>query len=137
MVTRTTAECALRHTKWRHGFTLIELVVVMAIVALLLSIAAPRYFRTLDKSKEAVLRMNLAQTRDALDKFYEDNGKYPENLATLVEKKYLRNLPLDPITDSDTNWIIVAPEQSEMGGVTNLHSAADGEASDGRPYKNW
>ena len=137
MVTRTTAECALRHMQWRHGFTLIELVVVMAIVALLLSIAAPRYFRTLDKSKEAVLRMNLAQTRDALDKFYEDNGKYPENLATLVEKKYLRNLPLDPITDSDTNWIIVAPEQPEMGGVTNLHSAADGEASDGRPYKNW
>jgi general secretion pathway protein G len=121
----------------RRGFTLIELVVVMAIVALLLSIAAPRYFRSLDKSKEAVLRMNLAQTRDALDKFYSDTGKYPESLAVLVEKKYLRSLPFDPITDSSATWTIVAPEQSELGGVYNLHSGSDRDSSDGTPYKSW
>ena len=127
----------VRKPSRQRGFTLIELVVVMAIIALLLAIAAPRYFHTLDKSKEAVLRMNLVQTRDAIDKFYADRGKYPDNLAALVDGKYLRALPFDPITDSSSTWIIAAPEQPDATGVYNLHSAADGAGTDGTPYKSW
>lgn len=121
----------------RQGFTLIELVVVLAIVALLLALATPRYFHRIDKSKETVLRSNLAATRDVLDKYYGDNDKYPEQLETLVEKKYLRSLPFDPITESNTTWIIVPPENPDKGGVFDLHSGADGNSSDGTPYREW
>ncbi len=121
----------------RTGFTLIELVVVMSIIGLLLALAAPRYFHSLDKSKEAVLRANLAATRDALDKYYGDNGKYPESLTVLVEKKYLRSVPLDPITDSAVTWTIVPPDNPEKGGVYDIHSGAPGNGSDGTPYDGW
>ena len=122
---------------FRRGFTLIELVVVLAIVALLLALATPRYFHRVDKSKETILRSNLAATRDILDKYYGDNDKYPEQLETLVEKKYLRSLPYDPITESSTTWIIVPPENPDKGGVFDLHSGAEGNASDGTPYREW
>jgi general secretion pathway protein G len=121
----------------RQGFTLIELVVVLAIVALLLALATPRYFHSIDKSKETVLKANLALTRDSLDKYYGDNGKYPDQLATLVEKKYLRTLPMDPITESTTTWIIVPPADSEKGAVFDIHSGAEGNGSDGTPYREW
>jgi len=123
--------------KWQVGFTLVELLVVMAIVALLLTIAAPRYFSSLDKSKETVLRQNLALTRESLDKFYGDTGKYPDTLETLVTKKYLRKLPMDPITESTSTWIIVAPEDSEKGGVFDIKSGATGKALDGTEYIDW
>lgn len=130
------------HRKTRHpsrprGFTLIELMVVMAIVALLLSIATPLYFHRVDKSKETVLKANLAITRAVLDKFYADTGKYPDRLETLVEKKYLRGIPVDPITESALTWIIVPPDESDKGGVFDIRSAAEGEATDGTPYSNW
>ncbi len=121
----------------QRGFTLIELVVVLAIVALLLSIATPLYFHRLDKSKETVLRANLALTRDVLDKFYGDTGKYPDRLETLVEKKYLRNLPVDPVTESALTWIIMAPDTPDKGGVFDIHSGAPGNSSDGTPYSDW
>lgn len=121
----------------RQGFTLIELVVVLAIVALLLALATPRYFHSIDKSKETVLRANLALTRDSLDKFYGDNGKYPDQLATLVEKKYLRTLPMDPLTESTTTWIIVPPDNPDKGAVFDIHSGAEGNGSDGTPYREW
>lgn len=121
----------------RRGFTLIELVVVLAIVGLLMAIAAPRYFHSIDKSKETVLKANLAQTREALDKFYGDQGKYPDSLEMLVEKKYLRHLPRDPITDSETTWVITPPESSDAGGVYDLHSGSDEIASDGTPFNTW
>lgn len=120
-----------------RGFTLIELVVVLAIVALLLALATPRYFHRVDLSKETILKANLAATREVIDKFYGDNGKYPESLETLVEKKYLRGLPVDPITESATSWIIVPPDDSEKGGVFDLHSAAQGNGSDGTAYATW
>jgi general secretion pathway protein G len=119
------------------GFTLIELVVVLAIIALLLTLATPRYFHSIDKSKETILRANLAGTRDALDKYYGDNGKYPDSLAALVEKKYLRALPYDPITESNTTWVIVPPEAADKGSVYDLHSGAEGNGSDGTPYNTW
>lgn len=118
------------------AFTLIELVIVMAIVALLLTLAAPRYFKSLERSKETVLRSNLATMRDALDKFYGDTGKYPERLEILVEKKYLRSLPVDPITESATTWVVVPPDQPEKGGVFDVHSGAEGKTADGVPYKD-
>jgi general secretion pathway protein G len=127
--------------RWRHGkssgFTLIELVIVLAIVALLLTIAAPRYFHSVDRSKETVLKANLAMTRDALDKYFGDNGKYPEKLDALVEKKYLRSLPLDPITESSATWTIVPPDTPEKGVVFDIHSGAQGNSADGTPYSEW
>ena len=119
------------------GFTLIELLVVMAIIALLLSMAMPRYFNSVEKSREAVLRENLALTRQALDKYYGDNGKYPDTLEQLVSRKYLRSLPLDPDTDSSATWIIVPPDMPEKGAVFDLKSGAAGNARDGTEYKEW
>jgi general secretion pathway protein G len=116
------------------GFTLIELVVVMAIVALLVALAAPRYFKSVDRSKEAVLRSNLATVRDALDKYYGDTGKYPDQLSDLVKKRYLRAMPTDPIAESSTSWVIVPPEDPEKGGVYDIHSGAKGSTADGTPY---
>jgi general secretion pathway protein G len=120
-----------------NGFTLIELLVVMAIIAILLTIAVPRYFHSLERSKEAVLHQNLALTRESLDKFYSDNGKYPESLDELVAKKYLRSLPYDPIAESSTAWLIIAPESSDKGAVYDIRSGAQGTALDGTEYKDW
>jgi general secretion pathway protein G len=119
------------------GFTLIELLVVMMIVSLLIALAAPRYFGTLQKSKEAALRQTLAVTRDALDKFYGDNGKYPDNLDTLVSRRYLRSVPVDPITGSSTTWTTVAAQDPEKGRVYDLHSGAPGNGRDGTPFREW
>lgn len=123
--------------KKNSGFTLIELVIVMAVIALLLSIAMPRYFSSVEKARESVLRENLALTRQALDKYYGDNGKYPESLEQLVSKKYLRSLPQDPITDSSATWIVVPPDVPEKGGVFDLKSGAVGKARDGTEFKEW
>jgi general secretion pathway protein G len=130
-----------RDSRWEQqmlrGFTLIELIIVMAIVALLLTLAAPRYFHSIERSKEAVLRANLATTRDALDKFRGDTGKYPDRLEVLVEKRYLKSLPYDPVSESRDGWIIVPPDSAEKGGVFDLHSGAEGNGLDGTPYKDW
>lgn len=121
----------------KNGFTLVELLVVMAIIATLLTIAVPRYFNSLEKSKEAVLHQNLALTRGALDKYYGDNGRYPETLDELVSKKYLRSLPSDPITGDTTTWLIVPPDMPEKGGVFDVRSGALGTARNGSLYKDW
>jgi general secretion pathway protein G len=121
----------------KQGFTLIELIVVMAIIAMLLTLAVPRYFHSVENSREAVLKQNLAQVRDALDKFYGDNGKYPDSLEDLVKKKYLRSMPEDPITESSTTWVIVAPEDETKGAVFDIKSGAEGNGRDGKPYKEW
>ena len=121
----------------RNGFTLIELIVVMAIIGVLLTIAVPRYFHSVDKSKEAVLHQNLSSTRQAIDKFFSDNGKYPDTLDDLVTKKYLRTPPYDPITESSTTWVIVAPEAADKGAVYDIKSGAEGKSLDGSDYKDW
>lgn len=126
----------LQHNK-DTGFTLIELLVVMAIIALLVSLAAPRYFHSVENSRETILRENLSLTRQALDKYYGDNGKYPDTLDMLVSKKYLRSLPVDPITGVNTSWIVVPPERSEKGGVYDVKSGAPGNARDGTEFKDW
>ena len=120
-----------------NGFTLIELLVVMAIIAMLLTIAVPRYFHSVEKSREAVLHQNLALTREALDKFYSDNNRYPDSLDDLVGRKYLRSLPVDPFTGNATSWLVVPPETADKGGVFDIHSGAPGNARDGSAYGSW
>jgi general secretion pathway protein G len=120
-----------------RGFTLIELLVVMAIIAVLLTLAVPRYFGSMDKSKEAVLKEDLFQLRDAIGKYYGDKGKYPESLETLATEKYLRKVPVDPITESATSWVVVAPEDPQKGAVYDVKSGAQGKASDGSVYSDW
>ena len=121
----------------RRAFTLIELLVVMVIISILLTIAVPRYFNSVEKSKEAVLRQDLSVMREALDKYYGDNGKYPDALDDLVSRKYLRSLPLDPITGSAGTWQIVAPDVPEKGAVYDVRSGAPGKARDGTEYGAW
>ena len=120
-----------------QGFTLIELIVVMAIIALLITIVAPRYMRSLEKSKEAVLKEDLWVMRDALDKYYGDLGKYPNSLGELVEQKYLRTIPVDPLTDSTTTWQVVAPVDPELGAIYNVKSGASGSSTIGTSYSDW
>lgn len=119
------------------GFTLIELLVVLAIVALLVSLVAPRYFSSVDKARETVLKQDLFTMRDALDKYYGDTGIYPDALDDLVTKKYLRKLPVDPITNSVTTWVVVPPAEPEKGGVFDVYSGAPGNARDGTPFSSW
>ncbi|MFN0039719.1 MAG: type II secretion system protein [Burkholderiales bacterium] len=119
------------------GFTLIELLVVMSIIALLLTLAAPRYFHSTDRAREAVLKQNLAQMRDAIDKFHGDRGRYPDRLDDLVEKKYLRRIPTDPITDSPDSWVRISPDEAQSGGVFDVRSGAPGTSLDGTAYASW
>ena len=119
------------------GFTLIELLVVLAVIATLLAIAVPRYFSSLENSREAVLKQDLAVMRETLDKYYGDKGRYPEALEELVAARYLRNVPVDPITESSETWVVVPPDLPEMGGVYDVRSGAEGVARDGSEYRNW
>jgi general secretion pathway protein G len=119
------------------GFTLIELLVVLAIIATLLTIAVPRYYASLDRSKEAVLKENLYQLRDAIGKYYGDKGKYPESLEALASDKYLYRVPLDPITESATTWVLVPPPDTQKTGVYDVKSGAPGKALDGTDFATW
>lgn len=120
---------------FRSGFTLIELLVVMAVIALLLTIAVPRYFGSLDRSKETALKQNLNVMRDGIDKFYSDQGRYPESLDELVEKRYFREIPPDPITESSQTWVSVPSKESEKTGVADVKSGATGSTKDGKPFE--
>ncbi len=121
----------------KRGFTLIELLVALTIIALLLSIAVPRYFGGLERADEAVLRENLYLMRDAIDKHFADTGRYPSSLDELASKKYLRGVPADPITRSRTTWILVAPADVQQGAVYDVKSGAQGVGRDGKPYEQW
>jgi general secretion pathway protein G len=123
----------------RSGFTLIELMVVMAIIALLLTIALPRYFGSVDRAREATLKQSLAVMRDAIDKFYADNGRYPNELADLERMRYLRAVPVDPMTDSAATWVVAPPPQGRTaaGSVYDIHSGSPAKAADGSDYARW
>jgi general secretion pathway protein G len=127
----------MNRLRQKSGFTLIELLVVMAIIATLLTIAVPRYFTSLEHSREAVLQQDLAAMRQSLDKYYGDKGKYPDSLEELVSSKYLRSVPVDPITDSNVSWVVVAPQNADMGAVYDIKSGAEGTASNGTAYRDW
>jgi len=119
------------------GFTLIELLVALAVIALLLSIVAPRYFGSVSKTEETVLKENLHLMRDALDKYYSDAGRYPDALGDLVAKRYLRNIPDDPITQSSATWVALPPPDPQKGAVFDVKSGAKGAGRDGKPYEQW
>ncbi len=123
--------------KRSRGFTLIELLVVMAIIATLMTIAMPRYFNSLESSREATLRQSLAVLRESLDHFYGDTGHYPDSLEQLVELRYLRNTPVDPIIERSDAWQLVPPPEGVAGGVADIKSGATGRARDGSLYAEW
>ncbi|MFY9259102.1 MAG: prepilin-type N-terminal cleavage/methylation domain-containing protein [Gallionella sp.] len=127
----------LKPTSPPRGFTLIELLVTMTIIALLLSIVTPRYFHSITKAEETVLKENLTLLREVLDKYHADTGKYPDTLDELVSKKYLRKIPYDPVAQSTTNWILIPPATTEKGGIFDIKSGAQGSASDGTAYGDW
>jgi general secretion pathway protein G len=124
-----------------RGFTLIELIVVMAIVAMLIALSLPRYVRSIERSREAVLRHDLRAMREAIDLFMGDRDRYPASLDELVEQRYLRSVPVDPYTDSATSWLLVAPPEPDVNGladgVYDVRSAATGQAADGTPFNRW
>jgi general secretion pathway protein G len=119
------------------GFTVIELLVVLAAIGLLLAVAAPRYIEHVDHTREVALKEDLRALRDAIDKFYADQARYPANLEELVAKRYLRSLPTDPITQRSDSWMIVAPSGKASGAVFDVRSGAKGNARDGSAYALW
>jgi general secretion pathway protein G len=120
-----------------RGFTLIELLVVMVIIATLLTIAVPRYFKSLERSKEAVLKQDVVSLRESIDRFYGDTGKYPQSLGVLVDQHYLRAVPVDPISHSADTWVVTHAEEPEDTGIKDVHSGAEGVGEQGVPYAAW
>ncbi len=122
-----------------RAFTLIELIVVMAIVALLVTIAAPRYLQSVDRARESALRSSLAVMRDAIDRFAGDRGRYPDSLEELVAKRYLRTLPEDPMTGQPDGWVLLSPPPDAVlqGQLSDVRSGAAGRSRDGVLYAEW
>ncbi|MDT4871132.1 hypothetical protein FQZ97_1062490 [compost metagenome] len=110
---------------------------VLAIVSTLLLLVAPRYFQRVDTAQEAVLRENLRTLRQVLDNFQGDHGRFPETLQELVDKRYLRALPEDPLTGSAETWTLLPPPNGLEGAVYDLRSGAAGAAKDGSLYADW
>jgi len=127
----------------RKGFTLIELMIVMSVVGILASISAPNYRWGLIKAKEAVLRENLYTFRSTIDQFYADQGKYPETLQELVEKRYLGDIPKDPFTGKSDTWVVLAPPLPPSdggkveGAVGEVHSGSNLVGTNNIPYNEW
>jgi general secretion pathway protein G len=120
-----------------RGFTLIELLVVMTIIGVLLTIAVPRYFRTVERSKETVLRRDLSVLRESIDRYFGDLGQYPDALQSLVDKHYIRSVPVDPFTKSAETWLVMASEDPDHPGVRDIHSGSPNSGSDGSPFVSW
>jgi general secretion pathway protein G len=127
--------CARRSPQ--RGFTLIELLIVLAIIGTLLAIAVPRYFNSLQRGRETVLRQDLAVLREAIDKYYADTGQYPETLAALAEKRYVRSVPPDPFTRMVDTWTVISSEDADHPGIRDVHSGASDQAADGSPVSSW
>jgi general secretion pathway protein G len=136
----------MKHTEYKYlkmaykknkGFTLVELLVVLSILALLLTLAVPKYFTSIEKAKDATLKQDLNTLRESIDKYYADNGKYPNTLEDLVEHKYIRKLPVDPITEKTTTWIFTPPEPPLEGDIYDIHSGSKALAKDGTRYEDW
>jgi len=119
-----------------RGFTFVELMVVLAIIALLLTVALPRYFSGLERAQEAVLKEDLFVMREAIDDYYVDKGVYPFSLQALVAERYIREIPTDPVTESRETWVLIGLP-SDPTVVYDVRSGAEGEASDGTLYSEW
>lgn len=146
-----------RGARWR-GFTLIELLVVLAILALLLTIAAPRYVHHVERARDATLRSSLKVMREAIDKFQGDQGRFPATLDELVERNYIKAVPIDPITDRRDTWVVLTEAElppptpsgvagsagasprtrsQPLSGVADVRSGAPGKGDDGTAYQDW
>ncbi len=132
------------HTRNRHesGFTLVELMIVMLIIGVLAAIAIPSYIASLKSAREAVLREDLHTMRMAIDSFTMDKEKAPQALDELVTAGYLKEIPKDPVTQSDTTWVTDSDDSLQSvdqtaGGISNVHSGSAQAGTDGRPYSEW
>ena len=124
------------------GFTLVELMIVMAIIMILATIAIPIYVRTLQRAKEATLREDLHTMRTAIDSYTIDKEKAPDSLDDLVQAGYLKSIPVDPITSSNQTWITGMSDtmtdiNETQGGLDDVHSGSQALASDGTTYNTW
>ncbi len=111
--------------------------VVLAVMAVLMSFAAPRYMVHVDRSREVVLRQNLRAIRDAIDQYHADRGAYPPALQSLVIARYLRDVPVDPVTDRTDTWLIQPHPSATDSSVFNVRSGAKGLSSDGSTFASW
>jgi general secretion pathway protein G len=121
----------------QRGFTLIELLIVMAIIGTLLSLVVPRYFHSLQHARETVLKQDLSTLREAIDKYYADLNQYPDTLAALADKHYIRSIPVDPLTKLADTWVVINSEDPDHPGIRDLHSGSEQVASDGTPLASW
>ena len=119
------------------GFTLIEMMTVIAVIGILATIAAPSFQRSVIRAKEASLRNSLFVLRDVLDQYYADHGDYPESLEVLTQTKYIRKVPKDPFTRSEETWILIPPEGEGLSGVYDIHSGSNKISLYGTPYNEW
>lgn len=123
------------------GFTLIELVIVMAVIAILLAVAIPIFITNIKRAKEVVLKTNLDEMRRAIDKYTVDKEKAPQSLQDLVSAGYLRALPLDPLTRSADTWKIEMETETASSdvapGIKDVRSGAEGNDVEGKPYSEY
>jgi len=126
----------------RRGFTFVELMIVMAIIAVLLSVAIPIYSRSIMRAKESVLKNNLFTLRTVIDEYTYDKQKAPQSLEDLVTSGYLRQVPVDPITTTAESWKIVQEDASNtvdqsQPGIFDVRSGSDRTSLEGTPYSEW
>lgn len=131
-------ELVMTHGKFKiqRGFTLVELLVVLVIIASLLSVVLPRYIKSLDKAEESALKSDLATIRISIDRFYSDKGRYPKTLDELVSEKYIRHIPIDPMT-KQANWQPIYINMDGEQVVYDIKSNAKGVSIDGSNYQTW
>jgi general secretion pathway protein G len=126
------------------GFTLIEMIIVFALIGILVGLALPQYQSAVKKARESVLKETLFQLRKLIDQYYSDKGKYPASVQALVDENYLRKIPVDPITGKADTWLEVQEQPSadeiepgQVFGIVDVHSGAEGKGLDGTPFNTW
>jgi len=142
MERRTAPGDMMRPNRRRFGFTFLELMIVMAVIAVLISIALPIYQRTIQRSKESVLKNNLFTMRTVIDEYTYDKQKAPQTLQDLVSDGYLRQVPIDPMTNSSDTWKLIMEDATNTvnqtePGIFDVRSGSDGTSLEGSPYAEW